>query len=63
MKDDGISFRIIGLGPVAGNMQAVSDLDAVTTYFIQVMVRNDQGFQANTTITYTTGELGESDIW
>jgi hypothetical protein len=59
VKDDGISFRVVGVGTEAGNMQSISDLNAVTDYSVQIMVKNDREYQANKTITYTTGELGK----
>lgn len=59
MDNTGITFRIIETSNEASNNQAVNDLDAVTNYSVKVMVRNNQGFQTNTTIKYETGELGE----
>ena len=46
------------LGKSAGNEETVTNLDAVTSYSIQLMVSNNGGFQTNTTLNYTTGELG-----
>ena len=49
---------MVGLGKSAGNEETITDLDAVTSYSIQLMVSNNGGFQTSTTLQYRTGELG-----
>ena len=49
---------MVELGKSAGNEETITDLDAVTSYSIQVMVSNNGGFQTSTALQYRTGELG-----
>ena len=62
----GISFQVVRIGKSAGNEETITDLDAVTSYTIQLVVSNNGGFQTNTTLKYTTGELGtvsDNSVW
>ena len=57
---------MVRIGKSAGNEETITDLDAVTSYSIQLMVSNNGGFQTNATLKYTTGELGmvsDHSVW